>query len=357
MKVCSALVRAEAAVDGSAVVVEGRAVAAARGSAPAAVELAVALARDAEAVDACLAGLQPGRLGGIGSAAREHLLSGGKRVRPLLTCAVLRACGGEPAPHLCAISAVELVHAASLLHDDIIDDAPTRRGRPAAHVVMGTHAAVLAGDYLVARAFEDLGAAGQPVLQARLAQAVTELCEGEALERARRFDPAADLEHARLVNRLKTGALFGYAAEAGATLAGAPPATRAAAREYGLRLGEAFQIADDVLDFEGSPGALGKPVGQDLAQGAITVPMALALALEPALGGAVAACWGEGGGPDAGRLAAIAARVRGVGALAAARDLARAEARRARAALAELPAGPWRERLSRVADEVAERGT
>jgi octaprenyl-diphosphate synthase len=321
-----------------------------------AIELVAALEPDHRAIEASLRRLAPAYPNGVGAIAAAHLTAGGKRVRPLLTCAVVRACGGEPRA-IDAIAASELVHAGSLLHDDIIDGATTRRGRPAAHTVVGTHAAVLAGDYLVAWAFEAVSQAGVAALTTTLAVAIRDLVEGEVLERARLFEAGVDLGHARLVNRLKTGALFGYAAEAGALLAGADDGVRTAARDYGLALGEAFQIVDDVLDWEGVPGMLGKPVGQDLLQGTVTIPLALACAADPGLRAAVGACWEAlAAGQDPERhLQAVASGVKRTRALVDARDLARAEVCRAVAALGAFPDGPWRGRLARIAEEITRR--
>jgi octaprenyl-diphosphate synthase len=328
-------------------------------------------ARDVSPLAATIAGLQQdlraieSRLAAaIGSyetrveeAARHALLDGGKRVRPLLTCAVLRALGKEPAPFIDLVVAVEMAHAGSLLHDDVIDETQTRRGSLTGHVVFDVPTAVLAGDELVVLAVEQLSRRGPRELLVGLCAAVRALCAGESLERERRYDVTVGLEHARRVNRLKTASLFAYAAEAGAILARVAPHLRRAARSYGLALGEAFQTTDDRLDFCGDPEVMGKPVGQDLAAGVVTVPLAIALERSPALREQVAGVWRaqrEDGGPA--RLARLRDRMKQLGALSATLRLAAADAARAAAAIRSLPSGPWRDRLAGLPRTIVGRG-
>jgi len=293
----------------------------------------------------------------LGEAARHSLLAGGKRLRPLLTCAVMRTLGRDPGPHGAVIAAVELIHCGSLLHDDVIDGAETRRGRPAAHLAFDPHTAILAGDLLLALALERLARCGSAALQVAAATAIVEVCQGEVLEREHRFDPEVDLTRARQVNHLKTAALFGYAAEAGALLAGAGDREREAARAFGRALGDAFQTVDDLLDWEGDAATVGKPVGRDLAGGLVTVPVALACERDPALRVTVrrvleARREGAASPVELPDLAACLART---GAFTAARELAAADGRAARAALARLPAGPWRGWLDETVRRALER--
>jgi octaprenyl-diphosphate synthase len=317
----------------------------------------VALQDDLAAIERSLAGVSAAHAPRLHAAARHSLLAGGKRLRPLLTCVVMRALGRDPGPHGAVIAAVELIHCGSLLHDDVIDDAETRRGRPAAHLAFDPHTAILAGDLLLALALERLARAGCAALQVAAATAIVDVCQGEVLEREQRFDPDVDLARARRVNHLKTAALFGYAAEAGALLAGAGDAERDAVRAFGLALGDAFQTVDDLLDWEGDADTVGKPVGRDLWGGLVTVPVALACDRDPAVRatiGCVLAARREGA-PSPVPLAAVAADLRRTGAVAAARALADADARAATAALGRLPAGPWRAWLDETARRALER--
>lgn len=292
----------------------------------------------------------------LAAVARHHLAGGGKRVRPLLTCAVMRALGEDPERWLDLIAAVEMVHTGSLLHDDVIDGAQTRRGRRAAHLVFDAHAAILAGDSLLSWAFERVAREGSRELQIALGEAVCDLGEGEALERERLGDDRVEVAHVRRVNRLKTASLFAYAAEAGAILCGASSALRAAARGYGLGLGEAFQTTDDLLDWTGDGLTLGKPPGQDLEAGLVTVPVALGLDRHPGLREEIRAFWERRGQPGgAARVAAMRARLEAVGALSATLALAEADAARATAALEPFPPSPWVGHLGRLAEIAASR--
>jgi octaprenyl-diphosphate synthase len=230
------------------------------------------LERDRKAIENRLAVAIDSNGARIDDAARRSLLNGGKRVRPLLTCAVLRALGEDPADHIDVVVAVEMAHAGSLLHDDIIDESQTRRGRLTGHVEFDVPTAVLAGDRLVVLAVEQLARGGSSELLVRFSTAIKDLCVGESLERECHFDASVGLQQVRQINRLKTASLFAYAAEAGAMLAGSPPRLRRAAHSYGMALGEAFQITDDHLDFCGDPQVMGKSIGQDLSAGVVTVP-------------------------------------------------------------------------------------
>ncbi|MBN1774822.1 MAG: polyprenyl synthetase family protein [Deltaproteobacteria bacterium] len=314
------------------------------------------LRADRDAVEESLRAVRTIHATRLGTAARHLLEAGGKRLRPLLTCAAARTLGADPRPRAALVAAVELVHVGSLLHDDVIDAGAVRRGRPAVHAAYDAHTAILAGDLLFAWAFDRLARDGSRELQIALGDAIRALCEGEVLERERRRDPTVEVEHVRRVNRLKTAALFGYAAEAAALLADAPTATRAALREYGLALGEAFQAADDLLDWEGRPESLGKPLCRDLAEGLVNLPVALGADRDGALRDAVRACWGASDDDAAAaRRFALRAALREAGAFEATRELAREDARRAVAALHPLPAGPWRDWLAAAAAASVER--
>jgi octaprenyl-diphosphate synthase len=311
------------------------------------------LARDLAAIEESLGRVCAGCDGRIEEAARHVLLQGGKRARPMLTCVMLRALDHDPSSLMDVLTAVELAHAGSLLHDDIIDGAEMRRGRPAAHLVFDVSTAILAGDVLLTIAFER-AAKAPPQLWTSLSTAVRDVCTGEALERERLFDVAADLDHARHVNRLKTAALFRYAAEAGAILAAADSEIVSAAQAYGTALGEAFQLADDLLDFCGDPASLGKPVGMDLASGCVTPPVAIALDRDPTLRESILELWRSEDGDEARIRAGLHMRMARLDAFTAARDLALECTAAAHAAIRRLPEGVWRNQLVVFADKIAE---
>jgi len=203
--------------------------------------------------------------------------SGGKRVRPtlLLLCCRLFRSPGEMAIRLAAV--IEMIHSATLVHDDVIDIAATRRGRPSANTVWGNHTSVLAGDWLYMQAFQ-LALRERNFRVLDLLIGLTQLMvEGELLQldRLRRID-ISEADYMELVDR-KTASLFSVAATLGAMAAGAPEEAENRLSEYGWNLGMAFQLADDILDFTAREKVLGKPVGNDLREGKVTLPLIYAL--------------------------------------------------------------------------------
>jgi geranylgeranyl pyrophosphate synthase len=258
----------------------------------------------------------PGLAASVGS---ETLAAGGKRLRPVLvffsTPRALRH-GERP---LAAAAAVELVHMATLVHDDLLDRAALRRGHPTAWAAHGDAAAEAAGDYLFARAFATLTAAGDTAAVSVLANAALALARGEALQRRQTRRPDTSVEDYLRRCSLKTGTLFEAACVLGSG--------RRELGAFGLALGVAFQIADDILDCVGAPGATGKARGVDLRDGTPTLPLILAARADERVRRALA---GEPL-PDA------LAHVEATGAIEASRDLALEYARRARAALNGAP--------------------
>lgn len=249
-----------------------------------------ALAASASVVEAALERVLP-KDGGpevrLFAAMRYATLGGGKRLRPFLVLQGARLFDVEEARAACAAAAVELVHCYSLAHDDLpaMDDDALRRGRPTCHVQFDEATAILAGDALLTLAFEVLAdsashpdAAVRVALVAALAKAAGPL----GMVGGQMFDLAAEslelgLDGVKRLQRMKTGALFGFACEAGAILGQAPAAARQALRAYAEDLGLAFQIADDLLDAEGSEAEVGKKVGKDAAQGKATFVSLLGL--------------------------------------------------------------------------------
>jgi geranylgeranyl pyrophosphate synthase len=248
----------------------------------------------------------PGLVAAVGN---EALAAGGKRLRPLL---VFLSTPPDEEPSIAAGVAVELVHMASLIHDDLIDRAHFRRGKAAAWSVYGPDAARATGDYLFARAFAELAATGDAAAVAVLADATLCLSRGEALQRTQTNDPATTVEAYIERCGLKTGKLF----EAACRLGGG-------SGEYGLALGVAFQIADDVLDCSGVTIETGKIAGTDLRDGTPTLPLLLAAQEDEVVRAALA------GGPVEGALVRVAA----TGALERSTSVALDYARQARACL------------------------
>jgi octaprenyl-diphosphate synthase len=248
----------------------------------------------------------PGRVAAVGN---EALAAGGKRLRPLL---VFLSTPPGREPSLAAGVAVELVHMATLVHDDLIDRAHFRRGKAAAWSVYGADAARATGDYLFARAFAELSATGDVEAVQVLADSTLALARGEALQRTQTNDPSTTVEAYIERCALKTGALF----EAACRLGGG-------SGQYGIALGVAFQIADDVLDCSGTTIETGKIAGTDLRDGTPTLPLLLAAQEDEVVRAALA------GGPFDGALVRVAA----TGALERSREVALDYARRARACL------------------------
>jgi octaprenyl-diphosphate synthase len=199
--------------------------------------------------------------------------AGGKRMRPALVLLVAQALGYRGNHQHLMAAVVEFIHTATLLHDDVVDESALRRGRSTANAVFGNAASVLVGDYLYSRAFEMMVDIDDMRIMQIMSGATTVIAEGEVLQLMNVHDP--DVSEARYLQvvRFKTAKLFEAAAEAGAVLAGAAPAQREAAAAYGRHIGTAFQLVDDVLDYSGDVGVLGKNVGDDLREGKPTLPL------------------------------------------------------------------------------------
>jgi octaprenyl-diphosphate synthase len=281
-----------------------------------------------------------------------HLLeAGGKRVRPV-TVLLSAACFGPPPPAARDLAVVaELVHLATLLHDDVIDDGQERRGQPTPRRIWGNAVSVLAGDLLLTHALERTSAAAPGPVLADLFETLRRLVDGEVVQLRGRmvFDPDEGT-YFRIV-RDKTASLFSWAARAGATVAGASVESARALGDYGTHLGVAFQLVDDVLDYSGDPRATGKALLGDLSEGKLTLPLIRALALHPDLSADVEAVRAGDGHAAQG----LADAVRASGTCDGVRALAREETARALASLDALPPSPARELLGGVARELASR--
>ncbi|GBC97524.1 Octaprenyl diphosphate synthase [bacterium HR17] len=218
-----------------------------------------------------------------------HLLSaGGKRLRPALTLLSAQFVGGITPRAIAFAAVVELMHTATLIHDDVIDKAEVRRGRDAVHRLWGNEAAIMCGDHLYARAFSILAEDGDIQVIRTMAEASSRVCEGEILELQLAFNPDITYEQCLEVARLKTAELIAAACKIGALSGGGSPVAAEALESYGRHLGIAFQIVDDLLDWEGSAEEVGKPVGSDLLEGKITLPVWHTLAALPV---DQRACW------------------------------------------------------------------
>ena len=209
----------------------------------------------------------------------NHLIaSGGKRLRPILTLACAQLCGyaGATDGDVKLAASVEFMHTATLLHDDVVDEIDMRRGRVAARIKWGNEASVLVGDFLLGQAFRMMVEVGSLRALDILSAAATVIAEGEVMQLTNAKNLETDEAAYLAVIRGKTAELFAAACEVGPVLAGRPEAEQAAARSYGMNLGIAFQLIDDVLDYGGTSAELGKNVGDDFREGKITLPIVLA---------------------------------------------------------------------------------
>ncbi|WP_244534699.1 polyprenyl synthetase family protein [Hyphomicrobium sp. CS1GBMeth3] len=206
----------------------------------------------------------------------HHLVaSGGKRLRPMLAIAASKLCGYTGRGHVQTAAAIEFMHTATLLHDDVVDESDTRRGRKTARLIWGNQATVLVGDFLLGQAFRMLVDVGSlPVLRI-LSNAAATIAEGEVMQLAAAKNTATTEDAYLSIIDAKTAALFAAAAEVGAAIAGRPADEQAALRSYGRNLGLAFQLVDDALDYYGDSSRLGKSVGDDFREGKITLPVIL----------------------------------------------------------------------------------
>jgi octaprenyl-diphosphate synthase len=304
-------------------------------------------------VEARLAERMESPIGSIPQVGAHLLGAGGKRLRPLLAVLAARATGA-PLEHAVAVGcAAELIHTATLYHDDVVDDGRVRRGRPAARMVFGNGVVVLVGDFCLARALETVALTGSLAMVQSLAATVTEMAEGEVAQLERAGNPDATVEdYFRVIDR-KTASLIAWCARVGGSV---DAALAAPLERYGRALGRAFQIADDVLDSAIDETTAGKSVGHDLQEGKLTLPVLLACEADPALGQHIRKQLGEQGVPAA-VAAEILANVRSAGGVDRARRKANALADEAAAALEALPPSPYREALRTLAHLSADRSS
>jgi octaprenyl-diphosphate synthase len=281
--------------------------------------------------------------------------AGGKRIRPRLVLLFARALGHEGPARFELAAIVEFIHTATLLHDDVVDESSMRRGRPTANALFGNAASVLVGDFLYSRAFQMMVSVGSMRVLEVLANATNVIAEGEVLQLINMHDPDTSVEDYLRVIRYKTAKLFEASARLGAVIAHAPAELEEACADYGRSLGTAFQLVDDLLDYEGDPHQLGKNIGDDLREGKPTLPLLVAMARGTAEERALLRRSIVNGEVE--RLRDIAAIVRRTGSLDATRDAARAEARKAQACLAKLPPGAAKEALLELCVRSVERSS
>ncbi len=317
--------------------------------------LATLLGEDPGAVDALIHQHMTSPVGVIPNLAAHLIDAGGKRIRPLITLAAARLLGGGGDGPRKLAAAVEFIHSATLLHDDVVDQSSLRRGKRSANLVWGNASSVLVGDFLFARSFNLMVETGDLQVLDILARAASVIAEGEVMQLAAANDAETSRERYMQIIGAKTAALFAAAAKAGAVAAGRPGGEAAALETYGRELGLAFQLVDDALDYGGLSQAMGKNAGDDFREGKVTLPVVFA---RDAGDESERAFWrramgGERADDDFHRALALMKRHNAIGRTI---DAARAHAESAREALSRLPANAYREALADLADFVVERG-
>ena len=289
----------------------------------------------------------------VGTVSQYIISAGGKRVRPALLLLMAGALGftGDQRHNLAAV--VEFIHTATLLHDDVVDESTLRRGRPTANESFGNPASVLVGDFLYSRAFQMMVDSGEMRVMEVLAEATNVIAEGEVLQLMNMHDASLDEAGYLRVIRSKTAKLFEASTRLAAILAKASPEVEAACAEYGQALGTAFQVIDDVLDYDGDAQELGKNLGDDLREGKNTLPLIIAMQRGTEAERQLIQHAIENGEVDA--MQDIVRIVRATGALEATRQAASAEAQRAIDALRVLPETPYRASLQALAEQLLDR--
>lgn len=281
----------------------------------------------------------------------NHLVSsGGKRLRPMLTLASAKLFGYDGADHVKLAASVEFMHTATLLHDDVVDDSAVRRGKPAARVIWGNQASVLVGDYLLGQAFKMMVEAGSLECLRILASASAVIAEGEVLQLSGAKSLANGEAHYMAVIEAKTAALFSAATEVGPVIAGQPAAIQEAMRQYGLNLGLAFQLVDDVLDYSGNAALLGKDTGDDFREGKATLPVLYAYQRGNEADRAFWSRCIEAGEIRDGDLEAAIEKVNASGAIDDSVQQARAFGAKAIEAVQQVPPSPMRDILADVVE-------
>jgi octaprenyl-diphosphate synthase len=311
------------------------------------------LASDMAAVDAVIRTRLHSEVALVNQIGDYIVGSGGKRLRPALVVLSAQAFGYQGAQQHSLAAVVEFIHTATLLHDDVVDESDLRRGQATASALFGNAPSVLVGDFLYSRAFQMMVEVGQMRVMQTLADATNLIAEGEVLQLLNCHDADVDAANYMRVIHCKTAKLFEAAMRLGAILGGADAAQEAAVAAYGMHLGTAFQLVDDVLDYSAEEAKTGKHLGDDLAEGKPTLPLIYAMQHGTAEQAAVVRAAIENG--DVAKFAEVLAIIHATGALVYTRTVAQAETAAACAALAVLPDSQYKQCLLELAQFAASR--
>ena len=291
----------------------------------------------------------------VSQVAEYIVAGGGKRMRPALLLLSAGAIGYAGKAHHELAAVVEFIHTATLLHDDVVDESTLRRGRETANAQFGNAASVLVGDFLYSRAFQMMVGVGNMRVMEVLADATNIIAEGEVLQLMNCHNADVDVDAYLRVVRFKTAKLFEAASRLGAMLGNASPDVEAGMAIYGMHLGTAFQIIDDVLDYSGEEGQIGKHLGDDLAEGKPTLPLIHVIRHGTQSQSHLVRSAIEQGGRES--FDEIIAAVKDTNALQAATDVAHEESQRAKAALDVIPDSQYRSALLQLTDFAVARRT
>jgi octaprenyl-diphosphate synthase len=313
------------------------------------------IAPDMRAVDAVINQRLSSDVPLVGQISQYIISAGGKRLRPVLLLLMAGALGLVDSRKHTLAAVVEFIHTATLLHDDVVDESTLRRGRATANESFGNAASVLVGDFLYSRAFQMMVECGSMRVMEVLAEATNVIAEGEVLQLMNMHDASLNEEGYLRVIRSKTAKLFEASARLPAILQGAAPEVEQACAQYGQALGTAFQVIDDVLDYDGDAATLGKNLGDDLREGKATLPLIVAMQRAAPKDAALIRNAIESGGE--GQLEAIVRIVRETGSLDTTRVLATQEAQRATNSLDALPDSPYKAALLQLSIQSLERQT
>ena len=289
----------------------------------------------------------------VGQVSQHIILAGGKRLRPVLLLLMAGALGYRGSDHLKLAAVIEFIHTATLLHDDVVDDSQLRRNKPTANASFGNPASVLVGDFLYSRAFQMMVECQNLRILEIVSEATNVIAEGEVMQLMNMHDASLSEQDYLRVIRSKTAKLFEASARLPAVVCHSSAQTEQACAAYGQALGTAFQVIDDVLDYDGDAALIGKNLGDDLREGKATLPLIIAMQRGTAEECTLIKHAIENGEVEA--LEKIADIVRLTGAMQATRDAASAQAQVALSALKFLPESPYKQALAELAEQLLSR--
>jgi len=311
-------------------------------------DIAALAERDRRAVDQLIVDSLESDVALVSQVSQYIVMSGGKRLRPLIVLLAARALGYEGEQHVRAATIIEFIHTATLLHDDVVDSSSRRRGQDSANTVFGNQASVLVGDFLYSRAFQMMVDIGDMRIMQILADATNTIAAGEVMQLMNVHDPDTTEEDYRQVIYRKTARLFEAGSQIAAVLCSQNDAIESSMINYGRHLGTAFQLVDDALDYAASADELGKNIGDDLAEGKATLPLIYAMQnASDADSKIIRDAIREGGLAQLDRITAI---IESTGALQYTADKAREAAELAKSSLADVPDSQYKQALMDIAE-------